>query len=43
MVGANSFQTWNYWERGHRPMPLAMWTVFLLATGQHSDYVLQRI
>lgn len=42
LVGHASYQTWNYWENGHRTIPAASWALFLLATGQHGGYVLRR-
>lgn len=35
LVGAASFQTWNYWESGKRSIPADSWALFLLATDQH--------
>ena len=43
LVGHASYQTWNYWENGHRTIPAASWALFLLATGQHGGYVLRRV
>lgn len=42
LVGANSFQTWNYWEAGSRKIPADSWALFLLATKQHPFYRLVR-
>ena len=35
------WQAISYAENGHRPLPLAAWTLFLLATGHHSGYRLK--
>ena len=40
LVGLN-WQAVSYAENDHRPLPLAAWSLFLLATGQHSGYALK--
>lgn len=37
-----SRRTWQSWESGLARMPFATWALFLLETGQHGGYVLQR-
>ena len=39
LVGLH-WQAISYAENGHRPMPLAAWSLLLLATGQHGGYAL---
>lgn len=43
LLGFPSWQAFSYWENEHRPMPLAAWALFLLATGQHSGYALKAL
>lgn len=42
LVGLH-WQAISYAENGHRPLPFAAWALFLLATGQHSGYVLKAL
>jgi DNA-binding transcriptional regulator YiaG len=33
LVHAGSYRSWQDWERGQRPMPLAAWELYLIKTG----------
>lgn len=34
VVYSPSYRTWQDWERGETPMPIGLWELFMLKTGQ---------
>lgn len=42
LLGLSSHRTVQAWEAGQNPVNAAQWALFLLATGQHPDWVVSR-
>ena len=35
-----TLRAWQWWESGHREMPIGLWELFLIKIDQHPNYKL---